>query len=61
MNLGWFTALAAAHGLQVVAFEPSTNRVQSLGLRLVPSQRSKGWESNDVIQYDYDSNMGMVM
>eukprot|EP00434_Breviolum_minutum_P024890 symbB.v1.2.021982.t1/scaffold1899.1/size238565/18 len=28
MNLGWFTALAAAHGLQVVAFEPSTNRVQ---------------------------------
>lgn len=28
MNLGWFTALAAAHGLQVMAFEPSTSRVQ---------------------------------
>lgn len=59
MNLGWFTALAAAHGLQVMAFEPSTSRVQSLGW-LVPSQLSKGWESRmwfNMIMTDYDSNM----
>ena len=31
MNLGWFTALAAAHGLQVVAVEPSATKVQRLG------------------------------
>lgn len=30
MNLGWFTALAAAHGLQVVAFEPSAAKVKPL-------------------------------
>ncbi|CAK9095167.1 Methyltransf_21 domain-containing protein [Durusdinium trenchii] len=34
MNLGWFTALAAAHGLQVVAVEPSATKVQYMAKTL---------------------------
>ncbi|CAJ1405961.1 unnamed protein product [Effrenium voratum] len=40
MNLGWFTALAAAHGLQVVAFEPSAAKVKYMAKTL----ELNGWD-----------------
>lgn len=56
MNLGWFTALAAANGLQVVAFEPSPTRIQYMAKTL----ELNGWTSVQLRQGALANEVGQL-
>lgn len=56
MNLGWFTALAAANGLQVVAFEPSPARIQYMAKTL----ELNGWTSVQLRQGALANEVGQL-